>query len=395
VCVALIAGLCLPTAATAQEPTFRIAFQRDGTQSDLWLVDSDGTGEEPLTRTSTPEATPAWSPDASTIVYACAPNGNWDLCTIDINTREVKQLTNTPADEFEPQFTPDGSQIVFELYPGGRNADVALMPADGGKETPLTSTPGADDQDPFPDPNSSLVAFSSNGNIKTVDTNEGGQVTTVTSAKRGDGDPVFSSDGEIAFARRVGRSYDLFTATSDGQITAQPTSGSAQDLEPSFTKDGAKVAFARQADPRARFQIFLMDANGQDQQPVSQGGAYDDLEPAVEPAAAAIARAWSELPVARLSVSCHTINGSGASQTINGTKKADCIHAKAGNDIVNGNAGNDRIWGDAGRDTLNGGSGNDWFDALDLEQDVVNGGTGADHALIDKGLDAHSSVAIL
>jgi len=386
VCVVLIAGLCVPAVATAQAP-YRIAFERVGAQSDIWLVYSDGTGEQPLTSTATQEASPAWSPDASTIVYACAPsNRNWDLCSINVDTREVTQLTKTPTDEFDPQFTPDGSQIVFETYPNHRNADLAIMSADGGDATPLTSTPRVNEQDPSPDPNSSRVAFSANGSIETLDTNSPEQITKVTSGNS-DSDPSFSTTGDIAFRRLSGRSYDLFTATGGSEGTTESTtSGKADDLEPAFTGDGSQLAFVRRADPSSGFQIFTMTAQGQDQQPVTKAStAYDDLQPAPEPPGAAAARAWSAFPVANLAASCKKINGTGAGETITGTNRRDCIYAKGGNDTVNAKGGNDRIDGGTGKDTLNGGSGNDFFVATDGQHDVIDGGSGANDGVFDTG----------
>jgi Ca2+-binding RTX toxin-like protein len=392
VCAGLVLALSLPAAAGAQEP-FRIAFERVGVQSDIWLIYSDGTGEQRLTSAATPDATPAWSPDGSTIVYACAPsNRNWDLCSINVDTREVTQLTNTPTDEFDPQFTRDGSQIVFETYPTHRAADLAIMSADGGDATPLASTPRVNDQDPSPDPNSSRVAFSANGSIQTLDTESPGQTTTVTSGNRNDSDPSFSTTGDIAFRRLSGRSYDLFVATggSEGAIEST-TSGKADDLEPAFTGDGAQVAFVRRTDPSSGFQIFAMTAQGQNQQAVTKASTtYDDLEPAPEPPGAAAARAWSAFPAANLAASCK-INGTGAGETINGNSKRNCIYAKGGNDKVNAKGGNDKVVGGPGLDTLNGGTGNDYFDALDGQHDVVDGGSGANQGLFD-GIDTGTNV---
>jgi Tol biopolymer transport system component len=365
---------------------FRIAFERVGAQSDIWLVYSDGTGEQPLTSTATQEASPAWSPDASTIVYACAPsNRNWDLCSINVDTREVTQLTKTPTDEFDPQFTPESSQIVFETYPTHRNADLAIMSADGGDATPLTSTPRVNEQDPSPDPNSSLVAFSANGSIETLDTKSPDQITKVTPGNS-DSDPSFSTNGDIAFRRFSGRTYDLFTATGGSDGTTEPTtSGKADDLQPAFTGDGAQLAFVRRTDPSSGFQIFAMTAQGQDQQPVTKASAaYDDVQPAPEPPGAAAARAWSAFPAANLAASCK-INGTGSGETINGTTKRNCINAKGGNDKVNAKGGNDRVDGGSGRDTLNGNSGNDFFVADDGEHDVIDGGSGANDGVFDPG----------
>src|SRR5436190_22162307 len=117
ICFALfvVAVVCAPGGASAPASTFQIVFEsdRDG-DVDLRLVGSDGTRDRPLTATSTPEAVPSWSHDGTTVVYACTPDRNWDICTIDASTRKMTQLTHTTTDEFDPRYTPDGTQIVLE-----------------------------------------------------------------------------------------------------------------------------------------------------------------------------------------------------------------------------------------------------------------------------------------
>jgi Tol biopolymer transport system component len=375
-CVALaIAGvLCAPVAtASPQGSTFTIVFATDRAiktyATDLWLVDSNGENERPLTQAPTPETSPSWSPDGRTIVYACAPGSNWEVCTIDPATKQVTQLTKTAADEFDPRYTPDGKRIVVETYLKGRgNADLALMPATGGVPRRLTSTLRVDEQDPKPDPNSTRLAFASDGNIAILDINAPKRVKFVTRRSSSDTDPSFSSDDRIAFARREGDSYNIVVAdrpdpADGGRTESKLTQGGQIDLEPAWTADAHEIFFARAQRPRSRrYRIFRMDADGGGERAITKGGAYADFAPAPQPVGSprlpgrtsrdiAAPATSSHLLSVRAAASCkgHRITGSQRNDNLRGTRVGDCIYGLAGNDEISMIGG--------GTDYANGGTG--------------------------------------
>jgi Tol biopolymer transport system component len=356
-CIGLAIAIVLyaPVGARAQEPTFQIAFQTDrpkagdpNRDSDIWLVDSNGENERPLTQTPTPEASPSWSPDGMTIVFACSPDPNWDLCTINLATGEVTQITKTAAHEFDARYMPDGKQIVLETYAKGRrNSDIAIVPASGGVPKRLTFTPDANDQDPAPDPNSTRIAFESGGNIVILETEGRRDVERVTRASRGDTDPSFSSRGEIAFASPNGRSYDIVVADRR-QSLKRRTLGGQNDIEPAWTADGMEIFFARSQRPGSRrFRIFRIGANGRRPRAVTKGGTYADTEPAPQPvrgtpmrgrifrliaqaAPAALAGTGSPKGACR-----YTRHGGSSGDTLRGTSNpGDCLYGHGGNDSI-------------------------------------------------------------
>ncbi len=398
-----VATLCVPAVAGAQTASVQIAFQSDrgGSDDDLWLVDSSGGDETPLTINSTPDASPSWSPDGTTIVYACAPRSNWEVCTIDPATRKMTQLTHTAAQEFDPRYTADGRQIVLESYPTYRNADIAVMPAGGGTPRPLKATPGDDDQDPAPDPRGSRVAFASDGSIVVVDSTSSASATRVAGTSGRDTDPAFSSRDEIAFAGRRGRSLDIVVAgpaaTPGGARTVRTlTTSTRDDLQPAWTADGSQLFFARSGLGRRGFRIYRVGAGGGGQQAVTKGGAYDDMRPAPRPVASGVlaralrvpptiggellGRASADLAAvaATTCTTSNTINGNNSANTLTGTSKSECI---------NGFGANDKLTGKLGSDRLIGGTGNDKLLAIDNVADYVNGNTGANSACTDPVID--------
>jgi WD40 repeat protein len=59
-------------------------------------------------------ASPNWSPDGSTIVFAASDkSGRMDLYVYDVPREELKRLTNDPYEDRDPVWSPDGRKIIF------------------------------------------------------------------------------------------------------------------------------------------------------------------------------------------------------------------------------------------------------------------------------------------
>jgi hypothetical protein len=76
--------------------------------------------------------------------------------------------------------------------------------------------------------------------------------------------------------------------------------------------------------------------------------------------------------------------GTGHDDTILGLRGNDTINGGAGDDRIFGGSGNDVITGGAGADRINAGPGSDTVNAADGERDVIDCGTGNDHAIVDQ-----------
>jgi hypothetical protein len=78
------------------------------------------------------------------------------------------------------------------------------------------------------------------------------------------------------------------------------------------------------------------------------------------------------------------LGGTGHDDTILGLRGNDTINGGAGDDRIDGGPGNDVITGGAGADHIDAGPGSDTVNAADGERDVIDCGTGNDHAIVDK-----------
>jgi Tol biopolymer transport system component len=410
-CLALViaAALCAPTGYGASRRSAQVAFQsdRDG-DGDLWIVDVAGGDARRLTDNSTPDASPAWSPDGKTIVYACAPDDNWEICTLDVATLRVRQLTRTAASEFDPAYTGDGRRIALETYeadsPTGK-ADIATMSTRGGVPTPLMTTPDVDEQDPAPspDPDSTRLVYASDANIVLSDTADPKSVTYLTKDGGATGrssDPAFAGPSIVVFSQRkrgpginiVQR--DLRVKPAGGPRTKAVTNSARIDLRPAASPAAAGLFFARSSSTARGFRIVrLVDGSSRVRAVTDGPGRYDDTEPAPRPIPGG-SPLGLRAPEAQ-ATGCQTILGGSGSDVKAGTGGSDCMYGRGGNDTLSGRAGADKLWGDEGRDVLRGEDGNDDFHATDKERDDINGGDGgADEAWIDDGLDTYTKVEV-
>jgi TolB protein len=131
-------------------------------QTDIYVMNADGSGQRRLTRALRVTWWPVWSPDGREIAFTSGRFGNSDIHVMNADRSGLRQLTQNPGNYFAPASSPDGSKITFtgaadtvsaaqeplwEIYvvnadgsgqrkldPGGRGAWAsAVWSPDGGK----------------------------------------------------------------------------------------------------------------------------------------------------------------------------------------------------------------------------------------------------------------------
>ncbi|HEU4631691.1 MAG TPA: BamA/TamA family outer membrane protein [Gemmatimonadaceae bacterium] len=110
-------------------PTFspdgrRIAFVgATGEQSDLYVMNVDGSGLRQLTDDLYGDAQPAWSPDGRWIAFASERGpqtdlsllrfGKWRISLLDLSTGRVEVLPGQDGRNLNPQWSPDSRDLVY------------------------------------------------------------------------------------------------------------------------------------------------------------------------------------------------------------------------------------------------------------------------------------------
>jgi Tol biopolymer transport system component len=115
----------------------RVAFDatRDG-NTEIYVVNADGSNPVRLTTNPAEDWAPAWSPDGTRIAFASDRTGIGQVYVMAADGGDVIQLTDN-ADNLGPSWSPDGSRITFQAWRTGE-AEIWSMAADGTDEQNLS-----------------------------------------------------------------------------------------------------------------------------------------------------------------------------------------------------------------------------------------------------------------
>jgi len=132
----------------------RIAYQRNG---DVYVANSDGTGETRLTDSSDFEGRPAWSPDGSRLAYTRVTGGSDEVWTMNADGSSQASLVTDGAN---PTWSPDGTRIAFEYEVAPNNRDIFVVNVNGTGRYNLTNHPSWDGDAAW-SPLGNLISFES------------------------------------------------------------------------------------------------------------------------------------------------------------------------------------------------------------------------------------------
>jgi TolB protein len=81
----------------------------------IFVVSSSGGTPRQVSFNGSYNTTPQWSPKAGkhVIAYTTRDGGNYDIVTLDLDTKEMKRITQGEGQNEEPSFSPNGRAIAF------------------------------------------------------------------------------------------------------------------------------------------------------------------------------------------------------------------------------------------------------------------------------------------
>jgi TolB protein len=135
-----------------------VVISVDG-NSDIWLVNRDGTGGHRLTNERSLEVSPSFSPDGRRMAFVSDRVGSPQIYIMDLDDGSVRRLTFTGGYNTAPAWSPDGKWIAYESRVGG-GFDLWLIDPDGRTNLPLVENPRNDVSATW-SPDSRKIAFSS------------------------------------------------------------------------------------------------------------------------------------------------------------------------------------------------------------------------------------------
>jgi TolB protein len=110
----------------------------------IYIMDADGTNQQRITDVGY-AVSPSWSPNGQFLVfswmrkYGPGAPGAQDIYIMDIASRQWVQLTHDAGRNDFPSWSPDGRHIVFQSNRSGKD-EIWTMLADGTRQQPLTSS---------------------------------------------------------------------------------------------------------------------------------------------------------------------------------------------------------------------------------------------------------------
>ena len=94
----------------------------------IYLIQSDGSSERPLTNNSAVNWAPYWHPNASVIAYTTSIHGHrhYEIYLLNIITGAEYRLTHNASFDGLPVFSPDGTKILWTSKRGDNTSQIFI-----------------------------------------------------------------------------------------------------------------------------------------------------------------------------------------------------------------------------------------------------------------------------
>jgi hypothetical protein len=253
------------------------------TQSDLYLMNADGSGQTRLTTNQGDVRSPSFSPDGARIVFGSAASAEAtleQLYVINADGSGLRQLTFAPGGAALPSWSPDGMQIA---YTDGASGQIAIMDADGANARLLTRDAERHCCSTWSPDGAQIAYIGPDGQIYVIAASSevaGAAPRPLTHDSVQHWTPRWSPDGaRIAYSSNQDGNDAIYVMRLDGSDVRRLTTGGSDSWGPVWSPDGSRIAFATNRDGHT--EVYVMRADGSDRQNLSQNpGADNDGLPA-------------------------------------------------------------------------------------------------------------------
>ena len=214
----------------------RIAFVSDRKgHKEIYTMDYDGHGQEPLSNHRSISLTPRWSPDNSRIAYTSYHRGNPDLYFRTVYDQRIIPFSIRGGLTTTPAFAPDGERIAFSSSKT-RDPEIYVSDLRGRSLNRLTRARGVD-------------------------------ISPVWNPKSG---------REIAFVSGRSQSPQIYIMDDDGSNLRRMINDGGEAVSPSWSPDGVHIAFSWRRRLSGRFDIYLLDVVSGQYTQLTRDGANNE-----------------------------------------------------------------------------------------------------------------------
>ncbi|MFH1963116.1 MAG: carboxypeptidase regulatory-like domain-containing protein [bacterium] len=267
-------------------PTFspdglKIAFvsNRDANEN-VYIMDADGSHQGRLTSNTAENLSPSFSPDGQRVTFYSNRDGNNEIYTVDVEGRDTQRLTNNLTNDFQPSWGPGDvgflvgsvSGVVSRLLnsiPIYR-AKVAVYHGQTLIAATTTNINGTYSIGNIPTGTCTIIASHPEYICKAYE----GEVNVIAQATTADINlslPYFRQQGIFAFTSERDGNPEVYTMNGDNSNQQRLTFNLTEDIQPTLSMDGTKIAFVSDSDGNKEIYIMDEEGNGQKRLTISEG----------------------------------------------------------------------------------------------------------------------------
>ncbi|HEX6033251.1 MAG TPA: hypothetical protein VFY83_02410, partial [Anaerolineales bacterium] len=246
-------------------PTISFMDERNG-QTDIFAINSDGSGLQQLTNDPARELAMSWSPDGSQLIFqrSSEEDNTMELYLVNADGSGRRNLTRNPGYDWSPAWSPDGKEIAFySQRPGGMALFLLNFPDILSDENSLATAmiPGTQmGAWPSWSPDGTQIVYRQelpgNDEIFVIDA-DGSNPLNLTRHPANDFSPDWSPDGKtIAFESIRDGNYEIYTVNPDGRDLRRLTEHPLEDQHPRWSPDGTAILYSHHG------ELHLMNPDG-------------------------------------------------------------------------------------------------------------------------------------
>jgi TolB protein len=236
---ALLAAGCGGSSRAKGPPALLFVSVKEG---DYAIYGADADGSHPYRLTDDP----AWSHDGGEIAFTSNRDGRTHIFVMNADGTGTRPVTKTQHSDEHPTWSPDGRWIVF-----AREGAIYRVRESGGAARRVGKGFGAA-ADPAYSPDGRLIAYDYRRpgySIKEiyVMNDDGTNVRRITDLRDVSTFPAWSPDGKtLAFQSSAdGAKNEIYTVPVTGGTPKRVTTSAIDAIQPDWTPDGSGITFSR------------------------------------------------------------------------------------------------------------------------------------------------------